>query len=84
MQDTSCFHMKELPDKPFLSYEGLKVNKGILKMLKNDIHTAIGHAILELSRFNPIRPGLFSLPGPGGRGGSEARMPKIKGNINQL
>ena len=30
--------------------------------------------------FNPIRPGLFSRsPGPGG---SKARMPKIKVNIN--
>ena len=33
-------------------------------------------------KFNPIRPGLFSRsPGPGG---SEAQMPKIKVNINQL
>ena len=31
---------------------------------------------------NPIRPGLFSRsPGPGG---SEAQMPKIEVNINQL
>ena len=36
-----------------------------------------------LKLFNPIRPGLFSRsPGPGG--GSEAQMPKIKVNINQL
>ena len=35
---------------------------------------------------NPIRPGLFShSPGPTGRGGgSEARMTKIKVNINRL
>ena len=33
-------------------------------------------------QLNPIRPGLFSRsPGPGG---SEAQMPKIKVNINQL
>ena len=39
--------------------------------------------ILLLSGLNPIRPGLFSRsPGPGG--GSEAQMPKIKVNINQL
>ena len=31
--------------------------------------------------FNPIRPDLFSRS-PGPRGGSEARMPKIKVNIN--
>ena len=35
--------------------------------------------------FNPIRPGLFSRsPGPGGgKGGSEAQMPKIKFNIDE-
>ena len=32
---------------------------------------------------NPIRPGLFSRS-PGPRGGAEARMPKIKVDINQL
>ena len=32
---------------------------------------------------NPIRPGLFS-HSPGPRGGSEARMPNIKVNINGL
>ena len=35
------------------------------------------------TRLNPIRPGLFSRsPGPGGS--SEAQMPKIKVNVNQL
>ena len=37
----------------------------------------------SFDQFNPIRPGLFSRsPGPGR--GSEAQMPKIKVNINQL
>ena len=38
---------------------------------------------LSNKSFNPIRPGLFSRSlGPGG--GSEAQMPKIEVNINQL
>ena len=41
-----------------------------------------GHCA-DSSYLNPIRPGLFSRsPGPGG--GSEAQMPKIEVNINQL
>ena len=45
---------------------------------------AINKALIKL---NPIRPGRFSRsPGPrrGGGGGAEARMPKIKVNINRL
>ena len=38
---------------------------------------------LKIPYVNPIRPGLFSRS-PGPRGGSEARMPKIKVNINRL
>ena len=40
--------------------------------------------IVASLKFDPIRPGLFSRsPGPRG-GGSEARMQKIKVNINRL
>ena len=38
---------------------------------------------ITFNELNPIRPGLFSRS-PGPRGGSEARMPKIKVNINWL
>ena len=49
MQNRSCFHLKELSckmlkssvslqlAKPFSSYEGLKINKGILKPVRNII-----------------------------------------------
>ena len=48
------------------------------------IHSFRGSTVQELDLFiNPIRPGLFSRsPGPGE--GSEAQMPKIGVNINQL
>ena len=48
---------------------------------KSEVHE------MNLVHINPIRPSLFSRsPGPrgGGMGGSEARMPKIKLNINWL
>ena len=54
-----------------------------LKLSWNEVQ---GTVPLLHSSLNPIRPGLFShSPGPvRGGGGSEARIPKLKVNINRL
>ena len=64
----------------FLSPTDTTVVECIMAHFKNG--KTLGPYSIPCNLLNPIRPGLFSRsPGPGG---SEAQMPKIKVNINQL
>ena len=71
---------KELYVKYLKQYKSHNITPPGLKLQKTAQIKFLKHKQTWQQSLNPIRPGLFSRsPGPGG---SEARMPKIKVNIN--